>query len=244
MSWQVGDELVSKRAVDNHDCPHKAGKILFDYGTWHEIQLIANAMGSTEFAVYLLGRIDNTTPMVTGYYLPEQTVNSARVDITEDFLPEDIAPRVIGHLHSHHGMGAFHSGQDEESMNYQVNIVISNSGYVANTRLMTPCGCWMRQDKVPIEFVFPDAVTPDISKIHKEVLTLSKWEFGDERAGVMGRIRGAYNRGRYPELWHNPDMSGACISREVSLEEYAELFNDDGSLKRRGRQRKNAAGMT
>ena len=244
MNWKVGDELISRKPGDHHDCPHKTSKIVFDYNAWHEIQLIANAMGSTEFAVYLLGRIDNTTPTVTGYYLPEQTVSAARVNITEDFLPEDIAPQVIGHLHSHHSMGAFHSGQDEESMNYQVNIVISSSGYVANTRLMTPCGCWMRNDKVPIEFVSPNAAMPDISKIHKEVFKPVKWEFGDEQGGVIGRMRRACNRGRYPELWHNPDMSGACLTREASLEEYAELFNDDGSLKRRGRQRKNAAGMT
>lgn len=241
MSWQVGDELISRKSEDHHDCPHKVGKILFNYSAWHEIQLIANAMGSTEFAVYLLGRIDNTMPVITGYYLPEQTVNAARVNITEDFLPEDIAPHVIGHLHSHHGMGAFHSGQDEESMNYKVNIVISSSGYVANTRLMTPCGCWMRQDKVPIEFVSSDAVMPDISKIHKEVLAPLVLERGYEYASRIDRMRA---RNRYPELWHNPDMSGACLTREASLEEYAELFNDDGSLKRRGRQRKNAAGMT
>jgi len=50
-----------------------------------------------------------------------------------------------GIVHSHHGMGAFHSSQDDRHCRnlYDYSIVMSNSkGYVASKRIELPCGAF------------------------------------------------------------------------------------------------------
>ena len=135
---------ITARLECSEGCPDMPwSRVDFDKQKWEELQFLMTDI-KTEFACYLLGTLEGTRPMIDDYYIPEQEASYAFVEITEDFPPEEIRSRIIGHLHSHHTMGAFHSGTDEDNMNWPINIVISTKGYVCTTRRRTACGRFIR----------------------------------------------------------------------------------------------------
>lgn len=179
---RVGDEIFEK--VDHHDCPHKKTSISFDAQKWRELQYLMYDMGHLEYAAYLLGTLEPLE--VQDYYIPEQEVSGAAVEIGSAEIPADVANRIIGHLHSHHHMGAFHSGTDEHNMNYPVNIVISYDKAVANVRMKMPCGAFMRSEAEVV------LTGENITVLGRERIKVAKPPCVDRRAArlmVDGRTR-------------------------------------------------------
>jgi hypothetical protein len=174
-SLEVGTEITSKPIAECDACPEIVQKVRFQTDKWRDLQTLMVKIGVKEYAAYLLGEIQaDGVPYVHDYYIPEQEVTAVEADILEVVLPADIRDMRIGWLHSHHGMGAFHSGRDEDSMNYPLNVVISHTGYVATYRHITSCGRIMRS-KVEIILVEPDRPIPGEEKIRVKTYQAQKF---------------------------------------------------------------------
>jgi len=100
------------------------------WATWLQISI---DMGNLEWT----GVYDVVGDTLCNFRIPKQTVSSTACEILEDLGGNGI-------VHSHHTMGAFHSGQDDKHARnlYDWSIVISSSGYDASARVRTPCGGW------------------------------------------------------------------------------------------------------
>jgi hypothetical protein len=177
----VGEEQHVHNACLS-ECPEKISVIGFDLIKWAEIQGIATLMKRTEFMVFLLGSFnDDGTPEIQGYYIPEQIVDGTNSDLIYENLPEDVRLRIIGHLHSHHGMGAFHSPKDHYYMNWPINIVISGDKYVCTVRRLTSCQKWISSD-AKIIFRVRAEQFPGLDRIK----TRSRRKIAREAAREMG----------------------------------------------------------
>lgn len=141
VSVNEGDVFMGE--VSCKECPETWDTVYFDVGKWHEIQAIMDKMGNMEFSVYLIGH----DKYVTDYYIPEQIVEPAHVTVTEMKLPD---VEIVGHYHSHHSMGAFHSGEDRDHANWPIHITGSTKGYACMTRVKTSCGQWLVRENVKI----------------------------------------------------------------------------------------------
>jgi hypothetical protein len=87
-----------------------------------------------------------------------------------------------GIVHSHHDMGAFHSGQDEKHCRnvYDYSIVVSNSkGYVASRRVKLPCGAFGYQVVKLTLTGIPEGL--DLSKIREKGYNVQGISQGQER---------------------------------------------------------------
>jgi hypothetical protein len=165
---EVGDEITSTPITECESCPEIVLKIRFLNEKWQDLHTLMKRMGGKEYAAYLLGEIqEDGIPYVYDYYIPEQEVTSVEADISEVVIPQDLQDQRIGWLHSHHSMGAFHSGRDEMSMNYPLNIVISTTGHVATYRHPATCGRIIRS-KVEIVLMEPDRSIPGEEKIKQK----------------------------------------------------------------------------
>lgn len=102
----------------------------------NKIDLLMKRYPSTEWLAYLIG--NSNTNYVTDIEIPVQTVTSASVQVEGP----TISPFVIGVIHSHHSMGAFFSGTDENYINgnHSISIVVAHNGIKAQARWNTPCG--------------------------------------------------------------------------------------------------------
>lgn len=74
--------------------------------------------------------------IVSDFRIPKQEISTASVEFEEELGGNGI-------VHSHHGMGAFHSGQDDKACRnlYAYSVVLTNDqGYAASRRRDLPCG--------------------------------------------------------------------------------------------------------
>ena len=113
---------------------------------------------------------DNT---LVRWHLPTQEVTGASCEFEEDCGGD-------GMVHSHHTMGAFHSGQDDEQARnlYGYSIVLSTKAgaleYVATRRVELPCQGFGYVD-VDIELIgMPDV---DVSKIHEDTYVAKTYDY-------------------------------------------------------------------
>jgi hypothetical protein len=173
----VGDEITSTPTTECEECPEKIVKVRFLTEKWRDLHTLMSRMEGKEYAAYLLGYVqDDGVPYVVDYYIPEQEVNAVEADILEVVMPAELQELRIGWLHSHHAMGAFHSGRDEMSMNYPLNIVISTTGYIATYRHNATCGRIMRS-KVEIVLVDIDRPIPGEEKIKQKTFVYQPPKF-------------------------------------------------------------------
>lgn len=99
----------------------------------------------TEWIAYLKGRLlEDGNYSITAFYFPKQIANGAHVDVAEDAVIEE---GTIGSVHSHVGMSAFFSGEDEKHFNHDVELVVNRDGNIcANVRIKLQCGRDARKD--------------------------------------------------------------------------------------------------
>ncbi len=120
---------------------------------------LSNQVGEKEWA----GVFTIKDGTVADFKIPEQEISSASVEFKEELGGNGI-------VHSHHGMGAFHSGQDERHCRnlYDYSIVVSNGkGYVASKRIELPCKAFGYLDVELIITGIPAGI--DLSKITEKV---------------------------------------------------------------------------
>ncbi len=110
----------------------------------HKIQLLMNEYTHQEWLAYLKGRIsEKSNIFVEDISIPPHASASGGEAEAEPFhIPKDC----VGVIHSHHGMGAFHSGTDQAYVdkNFPVSITVARSNselvYDAVSYSQTPCG--------------------------------------------------------------------------------------------------------
>lgn len=101
-----------------------------------KIDILMKKFTNCEWLAYLIG--DFETRYVDDLIIPEQVVSSGAVTSVGS-KPAG----VIGVIHSHHNLGAFFSGTDDEyiNKNNDISIVIAHNGCKSQVRWTTPCGC-------------------------------------------------------------------------------------------------------
>jgi hypothetical protein len=129
--WCSGLEIISKCGVAENAEVY-VSKVAKD-----KIDALMDEFKHMEWLGYLTGKINGTKHFVEDMVIPEQEVSTASVKVLGD-----PPANCIGTAHSHHSMGAFTSGTDEEHLvgNHSVCMVVSDSKTIAKVRLDTPCG--------------------------------------------------------------------------------------------------------
>jgi proteasome lid subunit RPN8/RPN11 len=207
--------------LDISKCEIKIGTVVWGY-----IQAMMYEMKSNEFAVYLLGSIneDGQKFIIDDYYVPKQEVNPIKVDVKEEIytIPKEIRERIIGYLHSHHSMGYSSSGTDREHLNHPLHIIIAHQGYEATIRKRVGCGKWLAISGVPITF-YADYVEPtEIEKIEvtqsvfpSEVLYQTRL---DEDGNYFDPIKEKYNFEEYQQYLEKEDDSQTTQLADIDQE--------------------------
>jgi len=122
-----------------------------------KIQYLLEKYLADEWAADLIGTKGNNTYIITDIYIFEQEVDSVTV-VRKETPPENC----IGTTHSHHSMGAFFSGTDDEypNANHDLSGVIASQpdGVLPFTmkftaRVKTPCGKYVRFNDVPVKLL-------------------------------------------------------------------------------------------
>lgn len=131
--------------------------------------------------------------IITEFKIPEQEVGRTECEFKEELGGEGI-------IHSHHSMGAFHSGQDDEHARnlYDYSIVISHQGIISTKRRKLPCGGFGYTD-VKIEVI--DLPNIDLSKIKDKSYITSYSEYND-----------SFPFGNFPKKEKEVDYIGQCNS--------------------------------
>lgn len=106
-----------------------------------KIESLMKEYKSLEWLAYLIGEIDweKEKAVVRDLYIPEQTISAAAVNNVGPVNME-----TVGVIHSHHSMGAFFSGTDDDyiNQNNDISIVVAHDGMKAQVRAKTPCGAY------------------------------------------------------------------------------------------------------
>lgn len=132
---------------------------------WSRWLYISSQMKGKEWGGIFSVEGDN----ITNFKLPEQEVGSVEVEFKEDLVGDGV-------VHSHHGMKAFHSNQDDHHCRnlYKYSIVLSdNDGYEATKRLMLPCGGW---GYIGVKLEITDKPILDMDKIKEKSVTFNTYK--------------------------------------------------------------------
>lgn len=139
--------------------PENKIKLNIPWEIYTEWLYLSNQIGKKEWA----GVFKVKDGTVADFRIPEQEVSADSVEFKEELGGNGI-------VHSHHGMGAFHSTQDEKHCRnlYDYSVVISNSnGYVASKRIELPCNAFGYLHVELIITGIPPGI--DLSKITEKV---------------------------------------------------------------------------
>ncbi len=134
--WAVESQVVSQCGFCDKDDEKTA--VIFDYTLSRKVYAMMDEMKGKEWFAYLLGKKVKETYNIKDMVIPEQEVTSASVEVTGTVEQAG----VVGTIHSHHSMGAFHSSTDTEfaGANHQICVVVSDKGWAAKTQRDLPCG--------------------------------------------------------------------------------------------------------
>lgn len=120
MSWKV------KNGVEHIECSLcKSPDIYLEVAPRQKIELLMEAYPSQEWLGYLKGRIsEKKNVFVEDLEIPpHKEANGASAEAEPFHIPKDC----VGIIHSHHSMGAFHSGTDQTYVdkNFPVSITVA-----------------------------------------------------------------------------------------------------------------------
>lgn len=179
-----------------------------------KIRAMTIAMGSTEW----LGYFDIDEDKESGdlrmkdLRIPDQEVSGASVEV------ESTEP-AYGSVHSHHSMGAFHSGTDEDSVGGNHNLVVVYSTqdggtYKAKQKVALPCKSYKLLD---IDVFIEEPESPDLTdwvEESKKHIKPRVWAFpGYTQPGLPGvnyYDGEVYGDGSYMDLNHTTEVCSIC----------------------------------
>ena len=122
-----------------------------------KMQFLLEKYPTDEWAADLIGNKESNKYIITDIYIFEQEVDSVTV-VRKEPPPEG----AIGTTHSHHSMGAFFSGTDDEypNANHDLSGVVASQPDGAlpftmkfTARVKTPCGKYVRFNDVPVRIL-------------------------------------------------------------------------------------------
>ena len=155
MSWRVNkprEEPITCSLL-------KSPTVFIEPAPRHKIELLMSKYPNMEWLGYLVGRVSEKK----NYFVedisipPHKEVSSASAEAEPFHIPD----RCIGIIHSHNGMGAFHSGTDQDYVdkNFEVSVTVAKSGGVLSFDTVsyqtTSCGKGVTL-KSEVKYVQPD----------------------------------------------------------------------------------------
>jgi len=150
---------VKKRPDNGVQCSLcKAPNIFIEPVPADKIRLLMDEYTHTEWIAYLVGKEnkDSGDIFVEDIVIPPHEEANGASCLAEPFhIPKQ---GCVGVIHSHHSMGAFHSGQDDHTVdrNFPISITVSkkttNLEWDAISHVTTPCGKHTTL-KCPVKYV-------------------------------------------------------------------------------------------
>jgi len=162
--------IIDTSIIAHKCCPFVENpEVIIPKDIWEDILWIKREMDNKEFAIYLVGNSILPRYYIFGYIIPTQRVSSTSVEIEDFDIEEKYKNKIIGHMHSHGNMNAFHSGTDIEHFNYPIHIVIGeNNETVCTIREYVWCGHLLKSEgKIIIEDIEKNI---DISMIKEKTI--------------------------------------------------------------------------
>lgn len=136
MAWKGKTEEIQCSLVEGK-------KVILSLRVQNKVKLLMNEYKHQEWLGYLVGKVNKQSIQVQDLVIPPHRVaTGASAEAEEGHWPD----KCIGILHSHHTMGAFHSGVDQNHVdaNYPVSITVANRAgtveYDAVAKCTTICG--------------------------------------------------------------------------------------------------------
>lgn len=143
-----------------------------------------------EWIAYLKGSFRAATESdpgaweITEMYFPPQKATGAHVSVEGE---HQILEGTIGAVHSHVGMGAFFSKEDEDHFNHSVELVVNNKSDIkASVRQQLECGRWSRTNG-KIMLMGDDAATAAAASLRAIIKEDKTAIFTTARASGNGR---------------------------------------------------------
>lgn len=150
---------------------------------------------------------------VVSFRLPKQEVTGSEVEFKEDLVGNGV-------IHSHHGMGAFHSGQDDKQLRnlYEFSIVMSSTGHEACMRTKLPCGGF---GYIDVKLKVTDVPQVDMSSIKEKTYVSAGFGYNT----VAQKYWWRHKNGK----WDKVDMvTDKIVEDEETLEEWrARIAKED-----------------
>ena len=146
-------------AGESHNCvkiPATKPILMIDSETFGILRCLADKYPNSEWGVYLIGEVDKDGDGIcSSHLIPKQHATSGSV------LPDSNVDNVVCWLHSHHGMGAWHSGTDRQYANYPFIATVSlqqgKFDISAKKRFVVPCCNKYILIDTDVQFYFADA---------------------------------------------------------------------------------------
>jgi hypothetical protein len=165
----VGEDEVYtaiEYAGDKRECvklPERAPILMINSTTYGVLRCLMDKFPHSEWGMYLRGYIDEDGDGVcSSHVIPKQRVTGASV------LPDSTVDDVVCWLHSHHTMGAWHSGTDREYANYPFIATVSlqqgKFDISAKKRITLPCCNKYVLVDTNVQFYFSDAEEENIAE--------------------------------------------------------------------------------
>ena len=173
----IWDSGIDDEYVKECDNINKNVKINIKPFLRWKISVLMQVFGNIEWLGYLVP----SESKIPGYdfdfddmLIPIQVVSGTRVKKVDDIKGSLSTPYVI-HSHGVESCLSMFSHMDDEYINENndVSILISGNDTIAEARLKTPCGKFIKVDNKNIETIMGEKITPPLSK-WKEFLRLIK----------------------------------------------------------------------
>ena len=222
-TWEVKIDCVD-------DCSRSPKELIvwFKPLVKSKIDMLMDELGSIEWLAYLIGDAilegENPSIIVDDLFIPDQIVTSTSVD--NIICPEYNNIKVIGVIHSHHGMGTGFSGTDHEwiNQNHNISIVVAKSGINGQIRWKTQCGSIKIIDAII-------KIKMDVDWNEKEFLGIIK-EKVKKRTFVSQNVNyygygggGGYNKMNLDKL--NESQRKYCTGAAITNENMSNLEKDE-----------------